>query len=391
MLAIMYLFQATGFSVLNNVMALYVDGLFGKAVYAGYLNAAFGVAAIIARMVGGYFTDRFSRRAVLTVSMTIFAVGTLAFGFCSVFGLLLVFRIIQGFGFAGGTTAANAATADVVPQSRFAEGMGKLGLGTAIATALGSSLILVVAGADSNYSRVILFAAIMLFLGAIMALLCRYEKNPFYIKKMAEEKAAAASQKQESATHYTGIQKVIEKTALPAACVQFFTQFSFSCLNTFLLSYAVFKHFDGSVSWYFTLSAASMFISSLFAGQLVDRFGVKKVSLPCLVLSLISYALIGLTSSPLVFCLTGLTFGLSNGVNSVVMQSEGIRHAEPTRRGAASGTYMLSSDIANAIGGIFWGALIDVGGFTVAFVGACAFVVIAFVCVTFLFRSPKEA
>ncbi len=392
LLATMYLFQAMGFSILNNVMALYVEGLFGKSVYAGYLNAAFGAAAIIARMAGGYFADRFSRRMVMTVTTIIYALGTLMFGLCSVFGLLMFFRFVQGIGFAAAGTATTAATADVVPKSRFAEGMGKIGLGSAIASALGSSVILLIAGEGGHYNRVIIFAAAMIFIAAVMAALCSYEKKPFYIAKMKEERELALQEKKaESGVQYKGIEKLIEKTALPPAIIQFFTQFSFSCLNTFLLAYAVSKGFSENVSYYFTLSAAAMFLSSLFAGQLVDRFGVIKVAIPCLVLSIASYALLGTTNSIVLFCFTGLTFGLSNGVMNVVMQSEGVRHAEPARRGAASGTFMLSSDIANAIGGIFWGALIDRSGYTMAFVGACAFVAVALVLVLVLFRKKKVA
>lgn len=391
-LAVVYLFQSMGFSILNNVMALYVDGLFGKAVYAGYLNAAFGVAAIIARMVGGYFTDRFPRRLVMGAAIALFAVGTLLFGFCSVFGLLLLLRLVQGFGFSAGTTATNAATADIVPKSRFAEGMGKLGLGSAIAMALGSSAILLIAGSENNYSRVVFFAALMLAVAAVMSFVCRYEKDPAYTEKLEEERRQNLAEKgQKESVEYRGVQKIIEKSALPAAVVQFFTQFAFSCINTFLLSLAVSKNFGDNVSWYFTLSAAASFISSLFAGQLVDRFGVLRVSLPCLALSIASYAIIGLTDNVSVFCLMGLTFGLSNGVINVVMQSEGIRHAEPARRGAASGTYMLSSDIANAIGGIFWGAIIDRGGYSAAFVGCGLFVAAAVVLVVFLFRRKRTA
>lgn len=392
LLATMYLFQSMGFSILNNVMALYVEGLFGKSVYAGYLNAAFGAAAIIARMVGGYFTDRFPRRAVMTITTVIYALGTLMFGLCSVFGLLMFFRFVQGLGFAAAGTATTAATADVVPKSRFAEGMGKIGLGSAIASALGSSVILLIAGEAGHYNRAVLFAAAMLFVAAAMAALCAYEKKPFYVEKRKQERQQALLEKQaESSIEYKGIEKVIEKTALPPAIIQFFTQFSFSCLNTFLLAYAVSKGFSDNVSYYFTLSAAAMFLSSLFAGQLVDRFGVRKVALPCLALSIASYAILGTTGSVVLFCLTGLTFGLSNGVMNVVMQSEGVRHAEPARRGAASGTFMLSSDIANAIGGIFWGALIDRSGYTMAFVGACAFVAVAVVLVIVLFRGKKAA
>lgn len=388
-LCMVFLFQSLGFNMMNQVMALYVQGLFGKAIYAGYLNAAFSVAAITARMVGGYLSDRFPRRLVMTGSILLFAISVLLFGAVRTFIFLIILRGLQGLGFASAGTANNAAAADVLPKSRFSEGMGYLGLGSCIASAIGGSLVLMVSGSAGNYSRVIFFAGTMLLVAALMAFLCNYTKDKNYQQKIAEEKELESKNNRESA-QYRGIQRIFEKTALPAAGVQFFSQFAYSCLNTYLLAYAVAKGFNG-VGYYYTLLAAAMFMSSLFAGRLVDCLGVKKVVAPSLLVLTAAYFLLANVRGIVMLSLIGLAFGFGNGVTNIVMTSEGIRHAAPDRRGAASGTYYISSDIANGLGSVFWGLIIDHFSYRTAFTTAGITVALALVLAMFLFRKRKPA
>ena len=59
------MFICLGMVMINSTIAKYILSVFGNAVYTGYLNAAFAVLAIIARMVSGNLADRRGRRKII--------------------------------------------------------------------------------------------------------------------------------------------------------------------------------------------------------------------------------------------------------------------------------------------------------------------------------------
>ncbi|MES1211863.1 MAG: MFS transporter, partial [Acidobacteriota bacterium] len=80
----------------------------------GVLISAFFFAQFVTAPLWGRFSDRYGRRPILLIGMSLSAVSFAFFGFAATLWQLLIFRLIQGVG--GGTTGVlNAYVSDSVP------------------------------------------------------------------------------------------------------------------------------------------------------------------------------------------------------------------------------------------------------------------------------------
>lgn len=103
----------------------------------GYLISSFALTAGIVGLASAPFMDRFDRRHLLLTAYAGFALGTLACGLSTTWGMLLVSRSICGaFGGVSGATIM-AIVSDVVPPERRARGMGIIMTAFSAAAALG--------------------------------------------------------------------------------------------------------------------------------------------------------------------------------------------------------------------------------------------------------------
>lgn len=103
---LVFIFTVTLTGILNNTLVTPaipdILGEFGvESARSGLLVAAGSVAGIVVAPIAGLLADRFGRRVILTVCLTIFGVfGGLA-AFAPSFEILLVARLFQGVGSAG--------------------------------------------------------------------------------------------------------------------------------------------------------------------------------------------------------------------------------------------------------------------------------------------------
>lgn len=383
--ALLTLFIGLGMSMMNSTMAKYVYSLYGNASFSGYLNAAFAAAAVIARLIGGNISDRHGRRRVIMFGAFLFAVSVFFFGIFPYAALLIIFRGLQGFGYAVATTANNASGADVLPEERMSEGIGYLGLGYSLATAIGPSIALaLIFGTD--YSWVFYVTTAVIMLAVVGSFFIRYEKLPFYQQKIAEQKQRSAAVE---LSEYKGIARFIERKAVPATIVQFFSCMSWAAINSFVVLFADSRGFTNASS-FFIATAVAMCLTRFFAGRLSDKFGVRSVAVPALLLNVVTFTLLIFVSSQLMFLFLGFMAGLVNGTLNPVMQAASIKNSPVNRRGAASGTYQLSNDIANGLGAVLWGLVIDASGFSAAFVGCIICTVLAFVSLAYFFGKKNR-
>lgn len=71
------------------------------------------------------------------------------------------------------------------------------------------------------------------------------------------------------------------------------------------------------------------------------------------------------------FYIAGALIGLSAGMVQPTLNAIVMKRAPAERRGAASATYLISTDIGVGVGSVFWGMFIDAGlGFNAVF-GGC--------------------
>ncbi len=111
-----------------------------------YLVAAYGIAAAVAGLAGGFFLDRFDRKRSLVVLFAGFGVATLACALAPTHHTLMLARIAAGaFGGLAGSMVG-AMVGDIIPPERRGRAMGVVMSAFPLASVLGVPLGLVLTG-----------------------------------------------------------------------------------------------------------------------------------------------------------------------------------------------------------------------------------------------------
>jgi len=133
-----------GLAMIIPLLPFYATKMGASATIVGVLIAAFSIAQLASAPLWGKFSDRYGRRPALLAGLLISAVAYVIFGYASTLWLLLLSRIVQGFG--GGTIGVvQAYVADASDPKDRAKSLGWLSaatsLGAVVGPAIGSVLI----------------------------------------------------------------------------------------------------------------------------------------------------------------------------------------------------------------------------------------------------------
>jgi len=133
-----------GLAMVIPLLPFYATKLGASATIVGVLIAAFSIAQLASAPLWGRFSDGYGRRPALLAGLLISAVAYVIFAYASTLWLLLLSRIVQGFG--GGTIGVvQAYVADASDPNDRAKSLGWLSaatsLGAVVGPAIGSVLI----------------------------------------------------------------------------------------------------------------------------------------------------------------------------------------------------------------------------------------------------------
>lgn len=160
---------------LAKTMAITSNMSFNPDYAVGIIAAAFSVIQFLFAPMFGSLSDRIGRRPIILGSILVNAIGYFIFGIAGNFAILLISRIISGFGSAN-ISAAQAYIADITTPAERAKKMGIIGaafgLGFVFGPPIGGYLFL----AGGLY-YVGVFTAILCLLNFVLAFLFLPESN----------------------------------------------------------------------------------------------------------------------------------------------------------------------------------------------------------------------
>lgn len=348
---------------LNHLMILstfpfYVEHLGGSEAASGLAAALFSIVAVFCRPVIGWMLDTGRRKAILLiglVGMALMPVGYLAL---SVLFLAFLARMLHGASLAFSNTSTATIATDIIPQPRFAEGMGMFGLATALATACAPALGLALM---ERFGFTALFAvgtgaavlALMLF-AVLKTPAVPRQKKPFTVKGL------------------------LDRDALPASVTALVFMFTYGALENFTAKYAAEANLP-SGGLFFTVMAAVLLGTRLTAGKVTDKRGESVFAYTCNLAMLAALLLLGIVPNRITYFLAAALSGYGFGGLEPALQSMAVAIAPPERRGSANSTFLCAYDIGIGLGGGIAGSLISAMGYERMFVVMGVFNVLAII------------
>jgi MFS family permease len=352
-----------GIQMVNTLIAKYADHLGAAAVTVGMVSSLFAFTALLFKIFSGPAIDSFNRKYILMAAIFVITLSFFGFGFSHNVKMLFVFRLLQGCGQAFTAACCLTLAADSLPRDKFGAGIGTFTLAQAACQAVGPAVALSLAEM-TGYKLTFIIAGCFT-LGAVVAasrISITHKKSKVF--KISPKTIAA-------------------KEAIIPAILLFFLQMTFSNINAFLVIFAENRGVM-NIGLFYTLYAAAMLISPRTIGRIADRFGFVKAIIPALIFFALSFFIISISNSLLMFLAAAVAAAFGYGAAQPAVQTICMKSVPEARRGTASSTSYIGQDLGNLAGPIIAGAVIEQMGYPVMWrtmiipVGVTVFLIILF-------------
>ncbi len=359
------LFTNTADFTLLTSLPLYFLLLGGDPLVAGLATLVFSLSALLTRPLWGFLTDQLGRRRVLLAGAVMTVATVLLYQLEMSPAALILIRLVSGLGFSALTTAAHAAAADLLPESRLTEGLGIYGVADTVATAVGPAIGLFLY-AQFGYQPLLYFVLALTVLNLVCAWTLHYES--------ASGREPAGRRLFRPASWMKGadrprLDSLFDRQALKPSLTLLLVGFSNISVISFLTLFGLERGID-PIGSYFTVLALAIALARLLVGRLVSRFGITRVLLGGLSLHLISFLLLALSYKLLPVLISAALSGLGGGLTSPITGTIIVRKCERKKTGAALSTMYIAIDLGIGLGALLWGYVIGRAGFTAAYLSA---------------------
>ncbi len=354
------------FYFLLATLPLYIVQIGGSESEVGLIIGVFATTALALRPLVGRAADIWSRRLLILGGSFLLFLSSLSYNLAQgVFPLLLV-RVLHGAGWAGFGTAVMVLVADLLPPPRRGEGMGYYGMSMNLAMALGPAAGVFLLRAFS-FPVLFLSSAAMAMVGVVLA---------GFISEPHRQKNPSRG-------------AILERSALFPSLVLCLSALSYGSIVSFFPLYAGKKGIENP-GLFFTVFALVLILARGPAGRLSDKKGRAATIVPGLLLAALGLSLLSVAGSLGLFLLAALLYGLSFALVQPSLMALTIDRAEPSRRGAAMGTFSMAMDLGIGGGAFLWGFVAQGAGFPAIYQLAAITTLVALV-VFLLGRRSRRA
>lgn len=340
------------FYLLTPLLPLYLSETFGATKDTiGIVLSGYTVAALIVRPFCGYVVDCFSRKKVLMLCLSGFAVffaGYIAAGTILMFAIC---RTLHGGPFGAVTVANSTCAIDVLPSSRRNEGIGLYGLSNNFAMAIAPSIGIYLHNMVDSYMILFWIA----FVVAISAVLIAWTIR-------LPEKDIIRNKEKLSLDRF-----FLTRAWLLAINIAMFG-FCWGVLSNYLAIYSKeVLSITGGTGTYFALLSMGLFSSRLQGRKALSQGKLTQNAAEGMLISLVGFTLFVAIPHPVAYYLSAILIGLGNGHLYPAFLNMFVHVARHDQRGTANSSILTGWDLGFGIGCLLGGIVAEHFGYTATF------------------------
>jgi len=389
-----------GLSMISPILPIYARSFGVSVTEVGLIMTSYALARIFMDLPSGYFTHHYGVTRTITVALIVTAISSAMLGIVNSFWPLVFWRFWQGVGSALFIMPGLVAVAELSPQERLARNIalyqGFHHLGTSCGPTLGGFL------ADHMGYQIpfFLFAGLTALATVVTPLMLKSGSNPhhqlmtdkgifegigwrknlqLWFRRVFDRKGKTA--KGVSSPPLEGVENrhgadrgtlrmmahiFMNRQFLLIAMVEFILFFSRSGSQYTIVPLLGANNLGLKVSQIgFTLTLVALgHLSTIYlAGWLGDRFGVKRVLVPSILLASVSIFLFGISSNYICYLSAGIIYGLGTGCGGTLPPAFAAQIRGDVGYGLIVGPLRLFGDVGLMIGPIILGLVADAGSY----------------------------
>ena len=339
------LFTALVMYALMSTITEYATAMGSTATIAGLVSGIYVFGGLCSRVYSGNALERIGWRKIALVFMGIHFLACLLYFIVDNVTLLIIVRFVHGIGFGASANAIVTVASAILPKKRFSEAFGYFMLGTTIAVGLGpfiGGFLFDTVGSQGCFIAAGVFSA----LAFIFMSLIDIDKYDTKDKTVEDRK-------------YSGIEKVIEFSAVPVSFFTALTSLGYVSILSFYRLYAAEVNLTAVFSWFFIIYSVCLVLTRPLAGKIQDNGGDMIVCVVGIVAQSIGLMLIALIPSNITVIICAVCAALGFGTLNSACTAIITRNTPEHRRSYALSTFFIFCDATIGFGPALLGLFVS--------------------------------
>ncbi len=337
--------------MINTTISKFAHYMGASASMIGMVSGSFAMMALVMRPFSGQAVDNLNKKYLLTGALSVILVATIGLSFANEVYLLVVFRGLNGLGWGIGSTLCMTLATSSFPKERMTTGIGIYSLGQTMAQAIAPSIGLQIV-AKTSFNSLYRYNVMLMVIAVTLS---------FFIKIDEPAKNTKGFKFSFDVT------KMIAVSAIMPASMTLCNGLATSSISAFLVLYAE-SLGVGNVGFYFTIQAFTLLACRPIISMLADKFGTNKVLIPCEILQIVALITIYSAQGTFDFVLAALFMGIATSGTQPTLMGLCVNSVEPEKRGIASNTSYVGTDIGAFVGANLAGFIVSMVGYRYTFI-----------------------
>lgn len=330
-----FLMCVTYYAIISTLPIYLVSELKAGKSAVGLVLATYTIASVMVRPFGGFSLDKFGRRTVFLISLSLYTAFFFGYLVATTIALLVALRFMQGITWGVTTISGSTIAVDIIPPEKRGEGIGYFGMSTTLGMSIGPVLGLFMYH-HFGYIAVFLACIAVSMISTFCASMIKLPRHPI-------------PQNLSLSLH-----NLFDKKAVLPSLNLLVIMSTYGGLMSFIALYGR-EIGIRNTSLFFLVFSVGIIVSRFSAGKSFDKRGPLRILTVCLSLLIVGYPCLVVFNNPAGFYVSALLIGFGIGVVFPVFQAMVNNLADASRRGAANSTLYTFLDIGMGSGMVLMG------------------------------------